>query len=188
MLNKTNLISALTLVMVGVFSISNVALAQTFKTSTGKITFFSKTSAENIEATNSQVSAAVRASDGKVEFSVPVNSFQFKKSLMKKHFEENYMETAKFPKATFSGTVQNNTAVNYAKDGTYNVTVKGKLTMHGVTKDVTSSGTITVKGGVATLKSNFKVKLADYNIKVPAANAASIAKEIEISVDCACKK
>lgn len=158
--------------------------AQVYKTSTGTIKFNSKTTAETIDATNSQVTAAMDSKSGAIEFSVPINSFQFKKALMQKHFQENYMESSKYPKSTFKGTVQNNAAVNYAKDGTYSVNVKGKLTMHGVTKDVTIPGKIVVSGGKVTLKADFKVNLDDYNIKVPANNAAQINKNISVTVDC----
>lgn len=160
------------------------AQAQVYKTSTGVIKFNSTTSAETIDATNSQVTAAMDAASGAVEFSVPINSFQFKKALMQKHFQENYMESSKYPKSTFKGTIQNNKAVNYQKDGTYNVTVKGKLTMHGVTKDVTIPGKVVVAGGKVSLKADFTVNLDDYNIKVPANNAAQINKNIKVSVDC----
>lgn len=177
----------LTFILLGLLGLGH-ALAQTYKTSNGTIKFSSKTSAENIDATNNQVQAGVDAKTGAVQFSVPINSFQFKKELMQKHFQENYMESSKYPKATFSGKITNNAAVKYAVDGTYTVTVTGKLTMHGVTKDVTATGTIVVAGGKVTLKSNFKVKPADYNIKIPAANAANIAKEIDIIVDCTCTK
>ncbi|MBL7812569.1 MAG: YceI family protein, partial [Bacteroidetes bacterium] len=90
----------------------------------------------------------------------------------------------KFPKSTFKGALVNKSAVNFAKDGTYPVSVKGKLTMHGVTKEVTIPGSVIVKGTKATLSGNFNVNLDDYKIVVPANNAASISKTIKITVDC----
>jgi polyisoprenoid-binding protein YceI len=103
---------------------------------------------------------------------------------MQKHFQENYMETSKYPKSTFKGNLTDKTAVNFSKDGTYSVTVKGNLTMHGVTKEVSIPGKVVVKGKKATIQADFKVKPADYSIKIPAANAAQIAEEIEINVNC----
>ncbi|MBS3914707.1 MAG: YceI family protein [Bacteroidetes bacterium] len=165
--------------------------AQVYKTSTGTVKFYSHTTVEDINATNSTVAAALNTATGAVEFSVSINSFQFKKALMQKHFQENYMESGKFPKSTFKGTVEKNSAVNYKKDGTYSVNVKGKLTIHGQTKDVTIPGKIIVKGGKITLTADgkdFKVKPADYKIKIPANNAAQIAEEIEVSVNCELSK
>jgi len=164
------------------------ASAQIYKTSTGKIKFFSKTTAENIDATSSQVVAAVNSATGAVEFMVSINSFQFQKALMQKHFQENYMETGKYPKSTFKGTIQSNSSVKYGTAGTYSVTVKGKLTMHGVTKDVTITGSVVVTADKVTLKADFNVNLDDYKIKVPAENASQVAKTIKITVDCGLPK
>ena len=107
---------------------------------------------------------------------------------MQKHFQENYMESGKFPKSTFKGSITNNSSVDYKKDGTYSVTAKGKLTMHGVTKDVTVPGKITIVGNKAVLKADFNVNLDDYNIKVPANNASQVAKTIKVSMDCSLVK
>lgn len=159
-----------------------------YKTSSGTISFFSHTNIEDIDAVNKQVAAAVAPASGAMEFAVSINSFQFKKALMQKHFQENYLESSKFPKSTFAGKITNNAAVNYAKDGEYAATVAGKLTMHGVAQNVNITGKIIVKGNTLTLKSDFKIKLADYNIKIPAANAGSISEEISISVNCELKK
>lgn len=161
--------------------------AQIYKTSTGTVSFHSGTSAEDIDGTNSAVAAAMSASTGAVEFSMSINSFQFKKALMQKHFQENYLESSKFPKATFKGKLVDNSKVNYTKNGTYDVSIKGTLTIHGVSKEVTIPGKIVVAGNKITLKAtgaDFKVKPKDYDIKIPANNAAQIADEIEVTVNC----
>jgi len=162
--------------------------AQVYSTSSGTIKFFSKTTAENIDATNNQVKAALDAKTGNIEFAVSVNSFLFKKALMQKHFQENYMETIKFPKSTFIGSITDNTAVNYGKDGTYPVSVKGKLTMHGVNREVTIPGKVSISSKKALLSADFNVLLEEYKIKVPANNASQIAKSIKVSVDCSLQK
>lgn len=162
--------------------------AQVYSTSSGTIKFFSKTTAENIDATNNQVKAALDAKTGNVEFAVSINSFLFKKALMQKHFQENYMESEKFPKSTFKGSIAENAAVKYGTDGVYPVSVKGKLTMHGVTKDVVIPGKVSISGNKAALSTDFKVLLEDYNIKVPANNASQISKSIQVSVDCTLQK
>ncbi len=94
------------------------------------------------------------------------------------------MESTKFPKAIFKGNFEGLTAANLKTDGTYPVTVKGKLTIHGVTKDVTSKGQFVVKGGAISGTSNFKVLIADYGIQIPALVKDNIAKEVAINVAC----
>ena len=182
MKNQLRCFTLVTLMMAG-----SLLQAQVYKTSTGTVSFHSHTKVEDIDATNSSVTAALSTASGDIQFSLSVNSFQFKKELMKTHFNENYMESTKFPKASFKGKIEDNSKVNYTKDGSYTVSVKGKLTMHGVTKEVTIPGTITVKGGkitLATKGTDFKVKPADYGVKREEAYKTKIADEIEITVNC----
>ena len=162
--------------------------AQKWMTRTGKVTFFSATAVENIEAFNNEAASVLNAKTGEVVFMVPVKSFKFEKALMQEHFNENYMESDKFPKAEFKGKITNIAAVNFTKDGTYKVTTAGKMTMHGVTKEITAPGTVVVKSGTATLKSKFMVAPADYGIKIPAVAASKIAAKIEVTVDSVLKE
>jgi polyisoprenoid-binding protein YceI len=159
----------------------SAAQAQKYMTRTGKVIFFSATSVENIEAVNNEAAAALDAGSGELLFQVPIKSFKFEKSLMQEHFNENYMESDKFPKAIFKGNIGK--VPDLSKDGSYPVTAKGKLTIHGVTKDVSIPGTLTVKGGAVTSAAKFKVATADYGIKIPSVVATKIAKEIEITVN-----
>jgi polyisoprenoid-binding protein YceI len=173
----------LVLMLAGIALTAQVAVAQKYMTRTGKITFFSSTSLENIEAFNNEVAAVADAGSGEVVFQAPIKSFKFEKALMQEHFNENYMESDKYPKAEFKGRIANMSAANYSKDGTYNVTATGKLTMHGVTRDVSIPGTITIKGNEATINSKFKVRTADYGIKIPTLVEGKIAKDIAITVN-----
>lgn len=166
----------------------SLAQAQKWMTRTGKVSFFSSTSVENIEAFNNEAASVIDAKTGEVAFIVPVKSFKFEKALMQEHFNENYMESDKFPKAEYKGKISNIAEVNFSKEGTYNVKTSGKLTMHGVTKDVAANGTVVVKAGVATIKSKFMVAPSEYGIKVPAVTASKIASKIEITVDSALKE
>lgn len=161
----------------------SAAFAQKYRTSTGKVSFFSTTPMENIEAFNNEVACAIDSKTGSVAFQVPIKSFKFEKQLMKEHFNENYMESDKFPKATFEGKIADVSAVNFAKDGTYKVSTSGKMTMHGVSQNVTLPGTVTVKGGSITVNSKFNVKPADYKIAIPKLVEGKIAKEIEVTVN-----
>jgi polyisoprenoid-binding protein YceI len=157
--------------------------AQKYMTRTGKVTFFSSTPVENIEAFNNEVASVVDAGSGDVVFQVPIKSFKFEKALMRDHFNENYMESDKFPKAEFKGKIAGMENVNFGKDGTYNVKTVGKLTIHGVTKDVSLPGTVTVKGNSITANSKFSVRTADYNIDIPKVVEGKIAKSIEVTVN-----
>lgn len=161
------------------------ASAQKFMTRSGKISFFSTTPIENIEAFNNEVAAAVNTASGDVVFQVPVKSFKFEKQLMQEHFNESYMESDKFPKAEFKGKMN---PAAFTKDGTYKTTVSGKLTIHGVTKDVQIPGTVTVKGTELTLNTKFNVATADYNIQIPSVAKGKIASQIEVTVNSVLKK
>ncbi len=159
------------------------AMAQDkYFTKDGTISFFSATSMEDIEAANNKVTSVIEKSTGKIEFAVLMKGFTFEKALMQEHFNENYVESDKYPKTTFKGTVTDLSGVNFSKDGVYNVTVSGDMTMHGVTKPVTAKGTIEVKGVNLVAKSTFKVLLSDYNIKIPDVVKDNISKAIEIKV------
>jgi polyisoprenoid-binding protein YceI len=152
-------------------------------TKTGKIEFTSKAPLEDIEAKNKTVTAVLDKKTGAIQFSLQMKGFEFEKALMQEHFNENYVESNKYPKAEFKGNVVNNSAVNYAKDGTYNVNVKGKLTLHGVTKDVEAPGTVKVNGGKIDATSTFNIQLSDYNISIPSVVKDKISNNIKITVD-----
>ena len=169
---------------VGFVLLAGTAKAQDrYFTKTGKIDFFSEAKLEDIEAKNKTVTAVLDKKSGAIQFEVQMKGFEFEKKLMQEHFNDNYVESNKFPKATFKGTVLNNTAVNYTKDGTYNVKVKGKLTLHGVTKEVEAPGTIKVTGGKIDAASTFTIQLSDYNISIPAVVKDKISNTIKIMVD-----
>lgn len=154
-------------------------------TKNAKVRFFSTTPIEDIEAINQEATSLINKSNGEMAFTVLIKSFRFQKALMQEHFNENYMESDKFPKSTFKGSITSLSDINFAKDGTYKTDVKGDLTMHGVTQPVTTSGTITVKDGKVSSNAVFKVKLDDYKIERPAVVANKIADFIEVTVDAA---
>jgi polyisoprenoid-binding protein YceI len=173
----------LLLIVICLATVAPVAHAQKFITKTGHIKFFSESPMEKIEAHNRQVNAALDAATGDFVFRVLMKSFEFEKALMQEHFNENYVESDKYPNATFVGNVVNINEVNISKDGNYNVGVQGKLTMHGVTKQVQAKGSFEVKEGKILGKAKFDILLSDYNIKIPGAVANNISNEIEITVE-----
>ena len=141
------------------------------------------TSPEKIEAVNNQGISIFVAQSGQYEFSIQMQSFEFEKALMKDHFNENYVETSKFPKAVFKGSIQDIAKVNFAKDGKYPVKVKGNMTLHGETKEVTADGTLTISGGKVTASSTFKLLLSDYKVEIPKLVGDKVAKQATITVD-----
>ena len=167
------------------FAVALCMDAQTYMTRTGKVDFnaTTKSSPEKIEAKNNEVACIVDAKTGDVRFQILIKSFKFERELMQEHFNENYMESDKFPKSEFKGMITNLADVNFGKDGTYNAKVSGKLTIHGVTNDVSQPGTITVKGNSVVLAAKFAVKLKDYNINIPAVVADKVDKEAAIKLE-----
>ncbi len=174
--------------MLLISAIAIPAMAQKYMTRTGKISFFSSTPLENIEAFNNEVASVLDAEKNSFVFQAPIKSFKFEKSLMQEHFNENYMESNKYPKADYKGKITNADKVNFSKDGSYDVTTEGKLTIHGVTKDVKIPGTVVVKGDDVTIKSVFNVKPKDYKINIPGLVEDKIAEEIEVTVNCILNK
>jgi hypothetical protein len=164
---------------------SPVILAQKYMTRTGKISFnvTAPNSPERVEAVNNEVACIVDAKSGDIVFQVLIKSFRFERALMQEHFNENYMESDKFPKSDFKGTITNLGEINFTKDGTYNAKVSGKLTIHGITKDVSVPGTITVSGSKIQAKAKFSVALKDYNINIPSLVADKVGKNAAVTIE-----
>lgn len=162
----------------------SMAHAQTrYITRNGYIWFFSKAPLEDIEAHNRQVSSVIDVATGEMVFSVPMKAFEFKKSLMQEHFNENYIESHKYPKATFKGTVKDSKAIDWTKEGTYPVKVEGDLTIHGVTKPVHAPGTLRVKNNKLIAQSTFIVAPEEYGIDIPSIVRFNIAEKVDVHVE-----
>lgn len=167
---------------------STSLMAQPYITRNGYIRFYSEAPLENIEAVNRQVNSALNPSTGEFVFRVLMRSFNFEKALMQEHFNENYVESHKYPNASFQGKVVNISEVDFSKPGVYNVVVEGNLTIKDATRQLRETGTLEVKGDEVIGKSVFIIKLADYNITIPAAVSRNISETIEITVEVALKK
>jgi polyisoprenoid-binding protein YceI len=153
-------------------------------TKTGRISFFSEAPLEDIEAINHTAAAVLDAKSGVVAFSVLMKGFEFDKALMQEHFNENYVDSDQFPKGEFRGNITNNGEINYGKEGSYAARVKGKLTIHGVTRDIETTGTVRVeKDGLRSI-SSFNIRLSDYNVRIPSLVKDKISNVVKISVDC----
>jgi polyisoprenoid-binding protein YceI len=160
--------------------------AQIYFTKTGTISFdaTAPSSPEKINAINNSAVTVLNTSTGELQFSVQMKGFIFERALMQEHFNDNYVESSKYPKGEFKGKVTNNAAIQYTKDGSYIAEVEGTLTIHGVTKNIKSTGTILVKGGTITTAANFKVTVKEYNISIPGLVADKVSKEPSIMVNC----
>ena len=180
----TNAIKQLVLAATLVVAVASRSHAQKIYTKNGSISFYSKSLLEDITAKNNEVTSIINEQTGDIQFSVLIKSFRFKKSLMEQHFNEDYMESDKFPKAIFKGNIADLSRINFASDGSYKVKVTGDLTIHGVTKNIEVPGAITVSQGKISSSSKFSVKVKDYNIKIPTTVVNNIAETISITVDC----
>lgn len=164
----------------------NVSAQTKFFTKKGTIVFDATTpsSPEKIRGKNENVISVIDLSSGAMEFMLSMTAFEFEKALMGEHFNENYVESEKYPKANFKGTITNFKSVILSKEGDQSVTVKGNLTLHGVTKEVEAPGTLTIHNNAITgAKSEFKVMLSDFKIEVPKLVNDKVAKEAKIKVD-----
>ena len=145
---------------------------------------YSHTAAEDIEANNYKAVGTINTSTGEIVFSVPMQSYEFEKSLMQKHYNsKKFLDTKKYPKSKLKGKITNLSDVHLNMDGTYNATVEGSLTIHGQTKNIKENATVTVKGGSITLNSKINLTLEDYAIAFKDGKpSTNIAKVIEITV------
>jgi len=169
--------------IIAVLALGTQVQAQKYITKNGKIHFYSDAPAEKIEAFNNQVNSALDISTGDFIFRVLMKSFQFEKALMQEHFNENYVESHKYPNATFTGKVTNFNEIDFKKTGTYQAKIEGDLTIHGITQKISEQGTFEVKNDKIHGKSTFYVAVADYDIKIPQAVITNIAEKIEVNVD-----
>ena len=172
-----------TVVMCGLLLAVCISYGQLYMAKNALVSFHSHTWLEDIDAVNKNAYAVIDMGKKNIAFSMVMKEFSFKKKLMQEHFNENYVESDKYPKSTFSGSYTGD--VDATKDGTYPVKVKGRLTLHGVTKDLEVPATITVKNGIMTGVSTFKLNPKDFNISIPFIVRDKIEKEntVKVKVD-----
>jgi len=159
-----------------------IAFSQSlYITSNGSTSFTSDAPLEVIKASSKSIIGALKSTDKSFAFSVLVKSFEgFNSSLQRTHFNENYLESDKYPKITFEGKIIED--ISLVKDGTYNIRGKGKFTVHGVSQERIIPCKITISNGAISISSNFSVFLADHNIKIPSVVNQKIAEEITVTV------
>jgi len=176
----------LSILILATLLFSTLTQAQKYFTKTGKISFDATApkSPENIDAVNKNSICVLDTKTGEIQFSVLMKGFEFQRALMMEHFNENYVESDKYNKTTFKGIITNNESISYTKDGVYPAKVKGKLDMHGQSKDFDTEGKITVKAGKVQVTASFNALFEDFKISIPQLVADKVAKSAKISVDC----
>ena len=166
------------LLLLYVFFTDN-ALAQKYKSSSSSIHFFSNAPVEDIEATNLDGQSAIDLATGEIVFSIPIKSFTFEKSLMQEHFNENYMESDKYPKAIFKGEIMN---FDLSNNELQKANAKGIINIHGVEQEISVEGQIKISDDSMELKAKFSIKLEDYKIKIPKVVFYNIAEIVDVTI------
>lgn len=170
------------LVAVLLFNLHGVCAQTKYIDRRGHASFFSSAPMEDIRAENDQAVSIIDAQTGEVVASMLMRSFNFRKALMEEHFNENYVESDKYPKATFRGKIVNIGDVDLTKDGNYTLDVSGEITLHGVTQPLTLKADAVVNGGTVQAKAVFPLKVKDFKIEVPRLVINNIAEVVEVTV------
>lgn len=161
-----------------------VASAQSkYMTRTGTVNFVAEGPVkDDVKAINNQSACVFDAATGEIVFQIAIKSFVFKKALMQEHFNENYMESHKYPKAVLKGKLRDISKIDFSKNGKHQVMVVGEMDLHGVKKQIEEKGTLEVKDGKIYLNSDFQITLADYNIAIPKIVEDKLAKVADVSL------
>ena len=164
--------------------VTGASFAQKKVTTSATIGFDATTSLDKMpKAENKTVIASIDTKKGTVAFEAVIKNFSFSNPKMQEHFNSpNWMDSDKFPSSVFKGKIKNLSAINFKKDGTYPAEVQGDLTLHGVTKNVKTTGNIKVAGKLITATADFSVKLEDYGVNGPAIGAGKVSKDPKITV------
>jgi polyisoprenoid-binding protein YceI len=166
--------------LIGVFSHTS---AQTkYIDRSGNASFFSSAPVEDIEAHNNQAVSILDIEAGEIVASMLMKSFDFRKALMQEHFNENYVESNKYPKATFKGKITNLDQFDVTKDGTYTLDVSGEITLHGVTKPLSVKAEAIVNDGKIKAKAVFPLVVKDFKIEIPRLVRNNIAEKVQVTV------
>jgi len=160
-----------------------LAAQQPLITKDSKTTFFSHAPLEDIEAVNEKTTAALDLAKNEIVVKMLIQHFTFENALMQEHFNENYMESEKYPAAIFKGSFTTETPLDPTSPGTHTVQVDGELTIHGVTKPLNCTATITIGDDHVSAQTEFIARPQDFDIKIPSVVVKNIAEEIEVSTE-----
>lgn len=152
-----------------------------YRTNSAQIVFDASTPLEDIHAVNQKVNA-ILTNEGEFAALLLVTEFNFKKKLMQEHFNENYMESDRFPKAYFKGKIMSFDPESL-DDGAATYKLKGELTIHGVTREIETGVSLESADGGISLESEFKIRLEDHDVKIPRILFKKIAEEVDVKVN-----
>jgi len=158
--------------------------AQIFISTSGKTSFFSSARLEDIDATSKKTNVVLNTASHEVLVKILISSFVFNNGLMQEHFNETYMESAKYPYAQFKGKI--NDSISFSKPGVYWVTVTGTLLIHGVEIIRTIPGTLTIENNTILLVTDFIVPAAKHKIDIPTDKISNISPDIKVHVNAVC--
>lgn len=171
-------------IIVAAIAILNVQAQTKYVTRSGKATIYSHTVGEDISAENNTITGIVNSVTGELAISVPVQSFQFEKSLMQEHFNNtNFMDSKQFPKISLKGKITNLSAINFAKNGKYEANIMGDLTIKGITKPISENATIEINNGNLLVTSKLIVKdIGSYGVGKPSGKKKNnVADDISVT-------
>ena len=168
------------LLLLIVFISIKISAQTVFINDSSNVTFYSYAILEDIKATSNQMNSILNTVTGEIAFMIPMRSFRFAKALMQEHFNEKYIESEKFPHATFKGNIKEK--IDLSKEGTYQLTATGKITIHGKEIEITENGVMEIKNQKITLTTEFHCALGDFNITKPQIMFNNIADTIDVKM------
>ncbi|MBC8769109.1 YceI family protein [Arenibacter sp. BSSL-BM3] len=168
------------IIIINLLLLNCVSAQGKFLTKDGYVSFFSHSVVEDIKADNNQVLSIVDSETGEIAIQLLMRSFMFKKALMQEHFNENYVESYKYPKATFSGKIMRFDELEELEGETQ---IVGTLTVHGRDKEISARVNVEINKNEIILIGDFYVEVADFDIKIPAIVANNIAKTIKVNFE-----
>ena len=169
------------ILLLAVFLIAaHLGMAQKYLSRENHVSFFSSAPLEDIEAHSYKSTSVFDTEDGRIVFSIHIKTFEFEKSLMQEHFNENYLESGKYPKAKFVGEV---TGFNPESRDEQQVEATGTIEIHGVSREINTQGTMRFHDEGVSLIATFPLTVADFDIKIPKVVARNIAEIVEVKLD-----
>jgi hypothetical protein len=162
---------------------ANLNAQEIYFTKSGTIIFDSSTPLETIYARNNQVTSFLNIETGEINFAALMRSFKFRNALMEEHFNENFVESAKYPRAVFKGKIMNWQNIQLDKDAEQEAEIEGELTLHGATKKIAPKGIIHPRGEKIYGRCEFIVSAEDFKIQIPSVVRDKIAREVKVTVD-----